>query len=218
MLRSVLMLSMIVLPTLTGCHAKFKREAPSIGNARVQVLQIGGPTVQLGYVNASSDIPLLQAAAVVVNVVQVARSIDVAERIAQAVQPDRVGAAFEQGFAETLGNGPPFAYNDADSANATMQIEVLSYGVYVPYLGAPGEFTYDMRMRMYKNDGDRVYSAHHTCTASLGDPSVAEQVFGVVNNVSELEKMSDAELQATFEGMARWCGEWFVARMRRHAG
>ncbi len=208
----------ILVVLLAGCHAKFKREAPSVGNARVQMLQIGGPTVQLGYLDTSSDIPLIQAATAVVNVVQAVRSYDVADRIGQAVRPDAVAGAFEQGFAQTLGSGPPFAYNDADEANAVLQIEILSYGVYVPYLGAAGEFTYDMRMRMYKSDGDRIYSAHHTCTASLGDPSVAERVFGVVNNVAELEKMGDSEIQATFEGMARWCGEWFVARMRKHAG
>ena len=40
----------------------------------------------------------------------------------------------------------------------------------------------------------------------------------VVNNIEELRRMSDPEIQAAFEGAAYYCGADLVLKMRKHAG
>lgn len=215
MTRTLTLLSLLFL---VGCHAKFKREAPTLGEVRTQVLTTGGPYVQLGHVDAHTDNAIVALAAVAVNVAQEVQGVKLTDRIAKAVHIEDVNRGLEQGIAETLDQGPPFAWVDRKDANATLQIEVLSYGLTVPYLGAPGLFTYDMRARIYKKDGDRVYTTHHTCTIGAGSPGVAESVLGVVNNVRELQEMSDEQINEAFAIMAEACARSFVVKMRQHAG
>jgi hypothetical protein len=214
-----LALAAIVLTLLPGCHAKFKKNAGSLGSVRVQTVLNGAPYVNLGKVYADHDDPaLLQVAAAVVNTVQVVNEIDQTARIANAVHISEVNRALEAGLAQTLQGGPPFAYSEDMEAPALLQVEVQSYGLNVPWLGAPGEFTYSMRLRIYKADGERVYNAWHTCEAGAGTPSAPEVVFSVVNNVRALNEMSDADIHAAFETIAFWCGQEVVLKMRRHAG
>ncbi len=209
----------LALTLLPSCHAKFKKNAGTLGEVRVQTVLTGYPYVNLGKVYTdSSDSDLAQIAAAVVNTVQTVKQIDQTARIANAVHVGEVNRALEAGLAETLGEGPPFAFTDADDAPALLQIEVQSYGLNVPWLGAPGEFTYDMRMRIYKADGERVYNAWHSCEAGVGHPTAPEIVFSVVNNVRALNEMSDADIHAAFETIAFWCGQEVVLKMRRHAG
>ena len=55
----------------------------------------------------------------------------------------------------------------------------------------------------------------------LGDANsaaVAAQVFSTVNNVKQLNEMTDAEINDTFVAMSNYCGSLFVTKMRRHAG
>lgn len=213
-LRWSLALSLLAL---AGCHAKFKKEAPTLGAVRVQVLMTGGPEVNLGKMyNYDNDAAALVST--VVNTVQAVKEIDQTKRIAQAVQIDRVNEAMKQGLGQTLAGGPPFAYTDQENAPALLQLEVMSYGLSVPWLGAPGEFTYDIRARIYKANGDRVYRARMECTVGAGDPDAAAVVLGVVNNVKQLKEMSDAQIQETFEVTANWCGQQWVRKMRKHAG
>lgn len=205
-----------------GCHAKFKREAPTLGSVRTQVITTGGPVVQLGHVPmVGDDSPLgtlANIAAVAVNISQEIKAGDVAGRIGNAVRTEDVNHAFNDGVAQTLQGGPPFAYTDDPNAPATLQVEVLSYGLSVPYLGAPGVFTYDLKVRIYKKDGDRVYKASHACEIGAGTPGVTESVLGVVNNVKEIKEMSDEEINSAFATMSAYCAQTFVIKMRKHAG
>ncbi len=213
-----LTLAALALTLLSSCHAKFKKHAGTLGEVRVQTVLTGGPYVNLGKMYTDSDDPaLLQVAAAVVNTVQVVNEIDQTQRIYGAVHVSEVNRALDAGLAQTLADGPPFAYTDATDAPALLQIEVQSYGLNVPWLGAPGEFTYSLRMRIYKADGERVYNAWHTCEAGAGTPSVPEVVFSAVNNVRQLNEMSDADIHAAFETIAFWCGQEVVLKMRRHA-
>jgi hypothetical protein len=207
----------LALPlVLTGCHAKFKKEAPTLGEVRTQIVVTGAPYVELGKLAVEGD-GVLAAAAAVVNVVQEVKGIDQTKRIMRAVQVDEVNAEFNDGLKETLGDGPPFAYTEEKKSHV-LQLEVLSWGLEVPYLGAPGVFTYDLRARIYKKNGDRVYSARTSCSTGAGNPTSLEQVLGVVNNVKNLKEMSDAEINDAFKSVAYWCGQEFVTKMRRHAG
>jgi hypothetical protein len=194
-----------------GCHAKFKREAPGLGAVRTHVVISGGPYVQLGQAQGDS------LAAAVVNVVQAVKSAELAPKIAASVRIDDVNYAMQEGVRDTLGDGPPFTYTTNDAA-PMLQLEVMSYGLYVPTLGAPGEFAYDVRVRIYKPDGDRVYSTRLRCATGAGDPEAVEVVFQVVNNSRALKDMSPEEIHNSFAEIARWCGTRLVIRMRRHAG
>lgn len=202
----------LVMVLLLGCHAKFKKYASTLGTVKVQVVNTGGPYVQLGKVY--TDQPNLLTD--VVNIVQDVRGLDLTTRIARAVQVAEVNDALASGYIETMGSGPPFG--TAPDAQALLQLEVESYGMYVPYLGAPGQFTYTARAVVYKADGERIYRHRMTCTAGVGDPNLAAVVLGAVNNAKQLDKLSDPEINAIFLDTARWCGSRFVLMMRQHAG
>lgn len=207
----------------TGCHKKFKAAAPHIEDINVQVVTTGAPYVQLGKVYADPNTGSRGAdlvgeiAAAAINVTQDIRGINQTERIANAVDIYDVNQAMTEGLAYTLGDGPPFRYTDAE-ADAMLQLNVTSYGVSVPYLGAPGEFTYSVQARLYDETGDRVYRKNLTCSLGLGEPGAAEIVFGTVNNVRELNEMTDAEINDAFRNVAAYCGQRFVLKMRQHAG
>jgi len=214
----VLLAASLVLP---GCHCKFKKYAPTLGEVRVQALVTGYPYVRLGRLAGPVDpehAPIAAVAAGVVNVVQGVREIEQTDRIARAVDLRVVNEALVGGFAEALGGGPPFAFSPADQGGNVMQIEVLAWGLDVPYLGAPGAFTYDLRVRIYTEEGERVYSSSTTCAAGAGSPGAAEVVLGVVNNVAEIERMSDEEITSSFSSIAYWCGQELVRKIRKHAG
>lgn len=204
---------------LTGCHAKFKKNAPLIDEVRVQPLTVGGPQVTLGKVYTSGeDNPLVQVAAAGVNIAQSVNEVKQERRIADAVEVGAINEGLNIGVVETLGDGPPFGTTEDAAHGDLLQIEILEYGVFVPYLGAPGEFTFTARARIYRGDGDRVYRKRLSCTGSLGDPKVLGVVMGTVNNVKQLKDMSDDEINEAFVGMARYCGEKFAIKMRKHAG
>lgn len=196
---------------LSACHPIFKREAPTLGAVRPQVVLTGGPYVQLGQTESTGLV------ATVINIAQVVKSEDLAERVDAAVQISDVNRAFVDSLTHTLGDGPPFGTTTNPKA-PLLQLEVRSYGLYVPYLGAPGQFTYSLQARIYKPDGKRVYISDFNCAIGAGDPSVPEVVFGVVNNVQTINNMSDQELNQAFLTIADYCGQQVVIQMRKHAG
>jgi len=211
----------LMLPVLlVGCHAKFKKNAPLIDQVRVEALTVGGPNVELGkvYVDAEEAGGLAALAGVAVNISQEIKEVNQEVRIAGAVNTDDIQDGLESGLVEALGEGPPFGSTEDSAHGDLLQLEIMQYGVHVPYLGAQASFTFDARARIYRGDGDRVYKKRMTCTGSLGDPNTVAVVFGTVNNVKALKEMSDAELNDAFIGMARYCGERFVLKMRKHAG
>jgi len=214
---------LLIAALATGCHAKFKKAVPYIDDINVQVVTSGGPYVELGKIYSSVETGdqganlLADIAVAAVNISQDVKGINQTERIANAVDIQDVNAYMAMGLADTLGGGPPFAYTESD-ADATLQLEVLSYGVSVPYLGAPGEFTYSVNARMYTAAGERVYRKGLTCTVGLGNPEAAAVVFGTVNNIKQLDEMTDAEINDAFRNAAAWCGQRFVLKMRQHAG
>ncbi|MFH1463893.1 MAG: hypothetical protein ABIO70_05880 [Pseudomonadota bacterium] len=208
-----------LLLLLPACHPRYKHAAPTLGAVRVQTLGTGTPYVNLGKVYTdSNDAPVAQIAAAVINTVQVVKEIDRTERIAGAVRTGEVKRALSAGLQEAMGDGPPFAITEDGGVGNVFQIEVLSYGLNVPWLGAPGSFTYDLRLRIYQADGRRVYAGRHHCDARAGNPSIAEQALFVVDNVRNLDEMSDDEISGAFETIAFWCGEEIVAKLRRQAG
>lgn len=199
---------------LTGCHAKFKKHAAEVGQARVQVVVTGGPEVMLG----RADMEATGIVGAVVNIAQAVNEVELANRIGGAVDVSAVAVSLESGVAEVLGGGPPFAYSNDQGAPGLLELELLSYGLYAPYLGAPGSFTFDARARVYLADGDRIYSKRMTCTAGVGDPDLAAVALGFVNNTREIQQMSDAEINDVFQAVAQSCGQRFVVTMRKHAG
>jgi hypothetical protein len=206
----VLLLSM----SLMGCHARFKKAVGSIDTANVDLVVVGGPQVQLGYMYSGVD--LLDA---VVNITQEVKSAKQTKRIASVVDIHQVNDQMYGGTADGLETGPPFAYRpDGTDADALVQIEVMSWGMDVPILGAPGVFTYDMRVRIYEDSGRRVYKGRLMCDTSVGAPPALSQALWTVNNVKQLDSLSDEEVQAAFDATAAWCGQQLVTQLRRHGG
>jgi hypothetical protein len=199
---------------LSGCHAKFKKHAAEVGQARVQVVVSGGPEVMLG----RADVGSTGIVGAVVNVAQAVNEVELSRRIGGAVDVPAVAVSLESGIGEVLGGGPPFAYTNDPAAPGLLELELLSYGLYAPYLGAPGSFTFEARARVYLPDGDRIYSKRLTCTAGVGDPELAAVALGFVNNTRQVQEMTDAEINDVFQAVAQGCGNQFVVKMRKHAG
>lgn len=207
-MRPLAALSVVLL--CAGCHARFKNHVDQIGDVRPQVIVSGGPEVVLG------DSGMDGLAGLAVDVVQGVRGAQAAERIAEAVDIQRVDKAFARGFGKALGEGPPFGTSDEQSASL-LQVEVQGYGLYAPVMGQQGSFHYDTRVSIYLPDGKKVYKVGHTCTIGFGDAMAVSVATGTVDNVKQLEQMTDREIQEVFVEAARTCGEQLVLRMRKHA-
>lgn len=203
---------LLVLVLLSGCHARLKRAVPHMDDVRTQAFTTHEPIVRLGMLH---DDGLVGA---VVNTMQTAKGIKVARHIEDAVDIHGVNYALQEGIADGLQDGPPFAYTDARAADGTLQLEILAWGLVVPYLGAPGEFTYDVRVRLYDAKGRRLYRQRTRCETAAGAPPEVSMALGTVDNVRQLEEMSDEEIQAAFEQVASWCGLEIVRKLRKHAG
>ncbi len=208
--------ALLVSLALPACHAKLKRAAPGIDAVRVQVVTKGGPEAQLGRVPGWTGNDLVNAAIVVTNVSQAVKSVDQERRIGQAVDVEDVNTELYYGIEETL-RGAPFDLTQDEEA-ALLQLELLEYGLFVPYLGAPGRFEYTMRARLYAPDGDRVYRKRMSCDTGVGTPAASAQVLGLVNNVKQVERLTDAEINDAFAAVARYCGQQLVVKLRQHAG
>ncbi|MBM4365839.1 MAG: hypothetical protein FJ102_06455 [Deltaproteobacteria bacterium] len=208
--------TLLLLPLLLGCHAKFKKYAPTLGSVRSQVVDTGVPYVSLGATYVGGP-PVLEVASAVVNTVQAVRSIEQTDRIARAVDPNAVANSLVEGVRDTLGSGPPFAFTDSPDA-PLLQITVESYGLFVPYIGAPGVFTYNLGVHIYTREGERVYTNSVECATDAGAGEPVERVLAVVDNVAKLDSMSDAEINDAFVQIGRYCGSVLVQEMRQHAG
>lgn len=206
-----LLLALLTLPLVTGCHARFKANAPTLGAVQPQIHMVTQPNVQLGGV---SDGSLLGD---VVNVVQSVRSVEASRKLAERVDVESANAQFEQGLVDTLGDGPPFG-TTYEKGSAMLQIEVRDMGMEVYGLGAPGVFNYDLFVQIFRADGKKVYRTRVSCTTAAGAPPAVSQALWTVNNVKQLEEMTDEELQGAFDAVGYYCGGELVRKMRRHAG
>ncbi len=202
---------LLALVGLAGCHARFRRHVDDIDAVRPQVLVTSGPYAVLGGASSSD---LVGAA---VGVVQGVRGLDAADRIAGAVDLERVNDAFTKGLVDTLGDGPPFPVGVGGGA-ALLQVQVVGYGLDAPVMGQPGMLTYNVDVSILLPSGKKVYANAEQCSVPFGDPKGVAVATGTVDNVKQLERMSDAEIQASFEAAAALCGQTVVTELRRHAG
>ena len=192
----------------SGCHARFKKHAASLGDVQPQVIVTSGPQAALG--GGGSDV-----VGIVVGAVQVARATSAADRLS-SVDVEPVNEAFVAGLQDALRAGPPFGLTDEQSA-PVLQLEVVSWGMEAPVAGMPGALTYDLKVSIYDTDGKKVYKARQGCSVGFGDAAPVSVALGTVDNVKQLNKMTNAELQATFEASAQTCGQELAMRMRKHA-
>lgn len=204
-MRKTWMVAGCMMLLSTGCHAKFKKYAPTLGAVRPEVIDVGAPTVQLG-----------DSGNAIVDVVNGVRGVDVAKKIARQVDIEQVDAAFLEGLDESLRNGPPFTLTDKKNA-PVLQVEVLNYGLYVPEMGAQGVFTYDLRVRIYTDDGERVYSTSLSCNTPVTGANAISEVLGTRDNVGNVLDMKKKEIQGAFDSAGEQCGEALTLLMRKHA-
>ena len=192
---------------LGGCHAKFREAAPTLGAVRPQVVSLAaGPSIQVG-----------SSGSAVIDVVNGVRSIDVAEKLARQVRLEQVNDAFRQGLADTLGGGPPFGLT-SDEGAPTLQVEVVNYGLSIPQMGAAGAFVYQLRVRIYRPDGERVYSSSLSCGTGVGGADAISQVLGTRDNLGNVLEMRKKEVQAAFDAAGEQCGRDLALLLRKHAG
>lgn len=212
--RTVALVLATTMMVSSGCHARFKRNVASIDAVRVQTMnRTLRPTVTLGRTSSTT----LYGS--VVNTMQMSNEYEAMRIIHDAVDPEAVSWALEDGIAKGLGpEGPPFGYRSGDERGWTMQIEVLDYGLEAWSLGSQGDFNYDLRVRIFDEHARVVYNARQSCEIPAGDPSLTAVAFGGVNNIKQLREMEPGEIQRTFEEVARACGTQVVSRMRWHAG
>lgn len=201
----------------TGCHAKFKKHASSLGAVRPQVIHLSGPTVSLGTLDVDEEVPGEAVLERVAGVAQNVRAQRLADRLARAIDVDTVDASLVVALDESLGQGPPFALTD-DPAAPLLQIELLNYGLNVPHMGEQGWFEFNVRARIYLADGKRVYTTYQTCSVPAGQPSATSRVLGTVDNVRQIQRMTDAQITQAFATAAEACGVELTRRIRRHAG
>ena len=201
-----------MLLTLMGCHTAFKKQLPNVQVVNAQAFTTTAPHVTLG--NLYEDDLISRT----VNTYQGIQRSRAEQRIREGLRPDGVATALVASFGDALGSGPPFSYSSASSAPATIQMEIQSYGMEVPYIGAQGIFEFQIRVRGYLANGQAFYRSRVSCSNAGGAPRDVSVAFGTVNNVHQLEVMSDAEIQAAFDKVAEWCGWEVVRKMRRHAG
>ena len=196
---------------MSACHAKFKKHAPIIKRAYVDVDTLGPPQVSLG----QSDGDSLGAAAI--NIMQAVKGSAVARDIAAAVDTEKMNARFEAVFVEQLGDGPPFAASQNDKGSL-VAVEVLSWGMSVPQIGMQGTFDYSVRVRVYMPDGKRVYTNRESCSVLVGNPEAFATAVGAVNNKKQIDEMSKKGIRQAFHDAARDCAVVVVNKMRQHAG
>ena len=84
-------------------------------------------------------------------------------------------------------------------------------------MGFAGTFNYDLHVSIFLSGAQKVYNTHQRCDVGFGEASALSQVLGTVDNVKQLDQMTDAQIQATFDNAAALCAQELVLRMRRHA-
>jgi hypothetical protein len=77
------MVGLVALVVASGCHAKFKKYAPTLGAVRPQVVSLAAPTVEIG-----------TSGNVIVDAVNGVRAVDVAEKISRQVDLERARRPF----------------------------------------------------------------------------------------------------------------------------
>ena len=125
-----LVLALTMMTVATGCHARFKKHAPTLGEVHPEVHMVTVPNVQLGGV-AGGDL-----VGDVVNVVQYTRSIELSRKIAERVDTQATNAQFMQGLVDFLGEGPPFG-TTPEKGGHTLQIEVVDMGACLARFSCP---------------------------------------------------------------------------------
>lgn len=201
-------LGLVLLTLASGCHGRFKRAAPALGDVRAQVLSEQRPSVRLG--SAPGEVGM------VVDLVNGVKTVDVERKLQRSVDVDTMNAAFLEGLHDGLEGGPPFGLTDEKRA-PVLQVEVMNYGLEVPSLGAQGVFTYDLRVRLYDRDGRRVYKTRLSCDTPAGDPKAVSQALGTVNNAKTVDQMGRRAIQHAFDEAAWLCGSELTAKLRKHA-
>ncbi|MGC6494581.1 MAG: hypothetical protein ACON5B_17225 [Myxococcota bacterium] len=203
---------------VTGCHAKFKKAAPHIDSVGMQVFVNGPPQVMLGKAQADPDSGFLAGlVAAGVNIAQGVKEAELRQVIADAVDIQKVNEALTVGVTDGLGAGPPFAVGESDR-RGLLQFEVVWYGMYVPQIGAPGEYSYDIVASVYDVQGKRVYRKRTNCSTGVGAPPAISEALWTINNAKQLKETPPADIQRAFTEVGSWCGLEIARKMRKHAG
>lgn len=210
------LLPLLCLALATGCHARFKKNAPTVGAVRVEAITMSGPDVDLGRAYVSGG-GLAGAVAAAYNVTQMVREGNIAGHIAQKVRPDQVNAAFVQGFREGMGEGPPFG--TTEERGALLQFELVDWGMELYGWGSPGVYNYEVIVRGFRADGKKMYRTSYQCYTDAGVTGwIEKSPFAGTKSEDAIKNLPAERIQEIFDATAYECGRQFVTVVRRHAG
>lgn len=202
---------LICIALTAGCHARFKKAAPAIDNVRIEVVNLGGPSVILP--TSGSD----SAIGAVLDITQAVRAGNIAGHIRDKVDPQQVNQAFADGFADRIGSGPPFGY--APDAGDVLQYELTNWGMRTVSFTAPGVYFYELRVRGYRANGKKFYRSGVHCATDAGTTGWLEMSpFGPDSNPQKIKNLPAERIQAIFDATAKDCASQAISRLRKHAG
>ncbi len=213
-----LLLSALLSTLLTGCHAKFRSAAPGIDAVRVQVINTGGPVVDLGRIGSPSDDLLSNLAATAFNAAQGMKEVNLTDHIGRSVRPESIEQGIERGIAQELGAGPPFSVRMHGKTDTLLQIETLSYGIRQNIFGGQGRFRYQLRARVYLESGEQVYKKRVRCKVKLSGPDAPAIARGSLGSLSQLGSLAPPQVDTVFAEVAEHCGGVVAEKLRKHAG
>lgn len=207
-----------------GCHAPFKAALPGIDSVVTEATAREKPFVSLGYGNSpfmrwdlgvpysavtpvTDPLGVMPLVDLVIEIVEGAHETRLRPLIGDAVAVDDLAPALHASLVEHLDEGAPFTHGDGDRAGR-LELEIMRYGMYVPYVGGPGEFQVAVRTKVFDTEGARVYRGRAVC--GVHDAAL------VKNSAKVLKTLEPDRVHAGVVAAARACGETVVAKLLRH--
>ena len=207
-------IALLGLSTTTGCHARFKRHAGTLGSVNTQVMVTGGPTVNVP--TSSTGVGLIDNVA---NIGMAVGASTTAGKIRSAVDVGQMSGTLETSLGDAIGRGAPFTLATDDGAGGLLEIDIRDFGVDAS-TGVP-DFRFQGVVKIYRSsDGWRVYRNGFRCSSRSGSYNAGGMV-GIgqsAGGLLQLSEMEDGDIRKAFDQQAEVCGQYLVMEMRKHAG
>lgn len=217
-LRAATVLFSALTLTSAGCHGRYRRAAPDIGSAKLDVVIAAQPTI------AGADLSSMEAPETAADVVTLgteiataALAVKVATILNKAVDPEAVEGALTKGIVEKAERRPPPYSVSEKKGKADLEITITGYGLSVSG-GVPAVWL-TTSSAIYERDGDRVYRASERCETELPTllPIALPGQVGELQAMASLAELKPAQLEALLGALAETCGKKVAKELVQHA-
>jgi hypothetical protein len=211
-----LVLLLILVLGMFGCHRRLKEFAREAEAVTVQVNVSGRPSVDLVEEGPAPDNLAGAMGQAAVNVAATKKSIDTQRRIERLIAPEHILGLAADGVQSELSGGYPFGMTDGQG-DGYMQFNLIDYGI-VQSGGGPAFFA-NYNMVIYRNsDNKRVYRNNINCYDNeFYVPNTMLNLAGTIATIEYLESLSDEELMVRIEAALDRCISRSFRELRRHA-